>query len=162
MVDKSITLCKDTPGWFFATGTLWTRVKQSCREREHARVQANEAAVVWQEVGAAMTSHANSAMPHDPRFQPASHCSQRHWPGYLWPHAFSRADCFPPFPLHQQEHWFGEELVAQTALLPLPWCPWRGERHDTSKTRTRTRRVASAAGWHCRASPGTVTNPRHG
>jgi MFS transporter, ACS family, D-galactonate transporter len=43
------------------TGTLLTRVKQSCREREHARAQANEAAVVWQEGGAAMTSRSNSA-----------------------------------------------------------------------------------------------------
>jgi hypothetical protein len=27
------------------SGTLLTRVKQSCKEREHARIQANEAAV---------------------------------------------------------------------------------------------------------------------
>jgi hypothetical protein len=32
---------------------------------------------------------------------------------------------------------------------PRPW----GERHDTSKTRTHTRPVASAAGWPCRFSP---------
>jgi hypothetical protein len=43
------------------TGSLLTGVKLSCRVRWSAPVQANEAGVAMQEVGAVETSHANSA-----------------------------------------------------------------------------------------------------
>jgi len=104
-------------------------------------------------------SAAPIASEHDPGFQPASHCSQGRWPGDLWPHGFSRADFFPPFLLQQPEHCSAGELLTRMANALLAWCSQRGERHDTSKRRRRSRPVASAVGWPCRFAPGTATSP---
>ena len=45
----------------YPTGSLLMRVKQSCRERWHARAQASGAGVARQEVGAIATSRSNTA-----------------------------------------------------------------------------------------------------
>ena len=137
------------------------RVKQNYRDRYHAPAQANSAGVARQEVGARATSRSNSAMPHDPGFQPASHCSQRRWPGHLWTDGFSLVAFFSPFPLHQQGYCSGGVPLASMVLAPLLRGESRGERHDTSKRRRHTKRAASASGWPCRFSPGTGTSPGH-
>lgn len=49
------------------------------------------------------TSRSNSAMPHDPGFQPSSYRSQSSGPGELWPPTWFCADFFPPFLLMQRE-----------------------------------------------------------
>src|SRR5258708_40055374 len=101
------------------------------------------------------------APEHDPGLQPSAYRPPRHRPGHLRSHSFSLADFFPPFLLQQQERLCVWALMAQTALWRLAWCLQRGERHDTSKTRTHTRLTASAAGWPGRFSPGTGTTPGH-
>ena len=64
-------------------------------------------------------------------------------------------------PLLQQERVYRWVLLALMTREPLPLRSQRDDWHDTSKTRRHTRPTASAAGWPCRFSPGTVTTPGH-
>jgi hypothetical protein len=50
----------ETAGITTGIGTLWTRVKLSCRGREHAPVQASRAGFATQQVGAGATNRSKS------------------------------------------------------------------------------------------------------